>query len=84
MGGGSWEENGASKMNYNEAAQQRAKQTTPNPARPKPKIVIITEAQTKEAFGLYLDFLFDAPHGTYKIKEWGTAFGSVDLSLEQE
>lgn len=55
----------------------------PATARPRPKNVTITAAQTKEAFGLYLDFLFDAPHGTYKIKEWGTAFGNVDLSLEQ-
>lgn len=73
-------------MNPNEAQAKGPfvpKQTTTSQARPRPKTVTITEPQVKEAFGLYLDYLFDAPHGTYKVKEWGIAFGTFDLSLEQ-
>lgn len=60
------------------------RQTTPHQPRPRPKSLTITEAQAKEAFGLYLDYMFDAPHGTYKVNEWNVNFGTFELFMEQE
>lgn len=59
------------------------KQTTPNPVRPAPKFVAITEDQHKEALGLYLDYMFDAPHGTYCVQKWDNAFNEIILTLKQ-
>lgn len=64
--------------------RNKPRETTPAPSRPQPKNVTISEPQAKEAFGLYLDYMFDAPHGTYKVKTWSTSFGNFDFTLEQD
>lgn len=60
------------------------KQTTPCPKRPGPKTVTITDVQVREALGLYLDYMFDVPHGTYSVDTWDFAFNEMVLTMKRE
>lgn len=53
------------------------------PARTIPVAVNLTDNQVKEALGLYLDHIFEAPHGTYKVESWDNAFSSFEVKLKR-